>query len=202
MTKTLAFLRKNALLSVIVVIYLAVLVVSPAKGVKALQVSALSFLGVAVIIIAVFILIGLFNVWAKTETVVKHLGHESGLKGLALGALLGTALNGPLFSVFPLIKSLLNKGAKVGVIAVIFATYAIKLPMLPLEIAFLGLKFTVVHNVLMFLSAFLMAPLMEWMMGQHVMQDLFEDESGAATNAEEGLRPPVETQRTGAANSD
>ena len=177
MKKTLAFLTKNALLSAIVAIYLAVLVFSPQKGLEALRISALSFLGVAVIIVAVFILIGLFNIWAKTETVVRHLGHESGMKGLALGALLGTALNGPLFSVFPLIKSLLNKGAKVGVIAVIYATYAIKLPMLPLEIAFLGLKFTVVHNLLMFLSAFLMAPLMEWMMGRHVMDDLFEEEA-------------------------
>jgi len=177
MKKTRAFLTKNALLVAIIAIYLAVLVVSPKRGLQALQISALSFLSVALIIVAVFILIGLFNVWAKTEAVVKHLGHESGMKGLALGALLGTGLNGPLFSVFPLIKSLLQKGAKVGVIAVIYATYAIKLPMLPLEIAFLGLKFTVVHNVLMFLSAFLMAPLMEWMMGRHVMDDLFEEEA-------------------------
>lgn len=179
MNKILAFVRKHALLTTVIAIYLVVLAASPSKGLEALKVSVLSFLGVALIIVAVFILIGLFNVWAKTETVVKHLGHESGVKGLALGALLGTALNGPLFSVFPLIRSLLNKGAKVGVIAVIFATYAIKVPMLPLEIAFLGLKFTVVHNVLMFLSAFLMAPLMEWMMGRPVIEDLLEDEAMA-----------------------
>lgn len=177
MKPVLAFIRKNALLSTVLAIYVAVFAFNPGRGLEALKVSALSFLGVALIILAVFVLIGLFNVWAKTDTVVKHLGHESGIKGLALGALLGTALNGPLFSVFPLIKSLLNKGAKVGVVAVIFATYAIKVPMLPLEIAFLGLKFTVVHNALMFLSAFLMAPLMEWMMGRHVMEDLFEEET-------------------------
>ena len=138
----------------------------------------MTFLGVALIILAVFVLIGLFQVWMKEEAVIKHLGHESGAKGLALGALLGTALNGPLFSVFPLIKGLLNKGAKVGVIAVIFATYAIKLPMIPLEIAFLGLKFTVVHNALMFASAFVMAPLMEWMMGGSIIEDLAEEVGG------------------------
>jgi len=175
MNKILALVRKNALLAAVIVTYIAVMVASPAKGLEALRVSVLAFLGVATIILAVFVLIGLFSVWVKTETVVKHLGRESGVKGLVLGALLGTALNGPLFSVFPLIKSLLNKGAKVGVVAVIFATYAIKVPMLPLEIAFLGLKFTVIHNVLMFLSAFLMAPLMEWAMGRHVIDDLFED---------------------------
>jgi uncharacterized membrane protein YraQ (UPF0718 family) len=177
MKKTFAFISKNALLAAVVAIYLAVLFVAPKKGLDALRVSVQSFLGVALIIMAVFVLIGLFNVWVKTESVVRHLGRESGIRGLALGALLGTALNGPLFSVFPLIRSLLNKGAKVGVVAVIFATYAIKVPMLPLEIAFLGLKFTVVHNVLMFLSAFLMAPLMEWMMGRPVIEDLLDGQA-------------------------
>jgi uncharacterized membrane protein YraQ (UPF0718 family) len=179
MNNILGVVKKNTLLSVVLATYLAVLVLSPDKGLKALQVSGLTFLGVALIILAVFILIGLFQVWTKEEAVVRHLGHESGAKGLVLGALLGTALNGPLFSVFPLIKGLLNKGAKVGVIAVIFATYAIKVPMIPLEIAFLGLKFAVVHNSLMFLSAFLMAPLMEWMMGDNLTRDAAEEEAVA-----------------------
>ena len=89
----------------------------------------------------------------------------SGLKGLALGALAGTTLNGPLFAIFPLIKTLFKKGARVGVITAIFSTYAIKVPLLPLEVSFFGWKFTIVHNALMFLAAFVMAPLMEWMMG-------------------------------------
>jgi uncharacterized membrane protein YraQ (UPF0718 family) len=179
MSRILELAKKNKLLSLVIAAYVLVLALSPSRGLEALRISGLTFLGVALIILAVFILIGLFQVWTKEEAVVRHLGHESGAKGLVLGALLGTALNGPLFSIFPLIKGLLNKGAKVGVIAVIFATYAIKIPMIPLEIAFLGLKFTLVHNGLMFVSAFLMAPLMEWMMRGNVVRDLAEDEAVA-----------------------
>lgn len=179
MSSMFRLVKTNRLLSLVVTTYLVVLIVAPSKGLEAVRVSAMTFAGVALIILAVFILIGLFQVWARQEAVVRHLGRDSGAKGLLLGALLGTALNGPLFSVFPLIKSLLDKGAKVGVIAVIFATYAIKVPMIPLEIALLGPKFTFVHNALMFVSAFLMAPLMEGMMGRSVVEETADEASAA-----------------------
>lgn len=148
------------------------MVVSPQNGLAALEISSLTLLRVILIIFSVFVFVGLFQVWIREDVIVKHLGHESGFKGLALGALAGTALNGPLFAIFPLLKSLLKKGAKLGVITVIFSTYAIKVPMLPLEIGFLGWKFTIVHNLLMFLAAFIMAPLMEWMMGGSMIKDI------------------------------
>jgi uncharacterized membrane protein YraQ (UPF0718 family) len=175
MTKITTFTNKNKLFSLVVLFYLGLFIVSPQKAGAALKISTITLAGVILIIFSVFIFVGLFQVWIKEEAIVKHLGHESGFKGLVLGALVGTALNGPLFSIFPLMKSLLRKGAKLGVVAVIFSTYAIKVPMLPLEITLLGLKFTLIHNLLMLLSAFAMAPLMEWMMGGSMIEDIEED---------------------------
>ena len=169
-----AFVKENKLFSLIALVYLIVFMVSPQKGFAALRISTFTLLSVILIILSVFVFVGLFHVWIKEEMIVRHLGRESGFKGLALGALAGTALNGPLFTVFPLLKSLLKKGAKLGVVKVIFSTYAIKVPLLPLEVSFLGWKFTVIHNLLMLVSAFVMAPLMEWMMGGSMIHD-FED---------------------------
>ncbi|RJQ31836.1 MAG: hypothetical protein C4562_05195 [Actinobacteria bacterium] len=164
MKKLINFLKKNMLFGLAIIIYLFVFILSPQKGFLALRISTVTLLNVILIIFSVFIFIGLFHVWIHEDLIIKHLGHESGLKGLALGALTGTSLNGPLFAIFPMLKSLLEKGAKLGVITVIFATYAIKVPLLPLEVSFFGWKFTIIHNLLMLLAAFIMAPLMEWMM--------------------------------------
>lgn len=166
------FINENKFVSSVFLFYLVLLILSPQKAMAALKISLVTLSSVILIIFSVFVFIGLFQVWIKEEAIVKHLGHESGFRGLALGALVGTALNGPLFSIFPLMKSLLKKGAKLGVVVVIFSTYAIKVPMLPLEISLLGLRFTLVHNLLMFAGAFIMAPLMEWMMGGSIVRDI------------------------------
>ena len=46
------------------------------------------------------------------------------------------------------------------VVAVVSA-YAIKLPMMPLEIALLGLRFTIVHNALLLITAPMLGIIME-----------------------------------------
>jgi len=174
MRKISTFINKNKFVSLVFLFYLVLLIVSPQKAMAAVKISLVTLSSVILIILSVFVFIGLFQVWIKEEAIVKHLGHESGFKGLVLGALVGTALNGPLFSIFPLMKSLLKKGAKLGVVVAIFSTYAIKVPMLPLEITLLGLKFTLIHNLLMLVSAFIMAPLMERMMGGSIIEDIEE----------------------------
>lgn len=116
-------------------------------------------------LLTVFVFVGLFQVWINDEFIMKHLGDESGIKGLALGAGLGTILHGPLIGVFPLLQALLAKGAKLGVVVAIVSTWAIKLPMIPLEIKLFGWKFALLRNGLLFVSAFVMAPLMEWALG-------------------------------------
>ena len=60
----------------------------------------------------VFILIGLFEVWVKSETVEKHLGEGSGIKGYLWGVLLAGTTVGGLYIAFPVAYSLYSKGAR------------------------------------------------------------------------------------------
>ncbi len=48
-----------------------------------------------------FILIGLFEVWVKRETVERHLGIESGWQGYAWAILLSGTTVGGLYVAFP-----------------------------------------------------------------------------------------------------
>ncbi|MBC7252829.1 MAG: permease [Actinobacteria bacterium] len=113
------------------------------RGGRALRISWEYFQEMVFILPAVMVLMGLFAVWVRRETVVKYLGRESGLLGLLLAVLLGTLPTGPLYVAFPLAAMLLKKGARVANVTVFLCAWAcIKLPQELMEFQFLGWKFT------------------------------------------------------------
>ncbi len=93
-----------------------------------------------------FILIGLFEVWVKRETVERHLGEESGFRGYLWMILLGSTAVGGLYLAFPVAYTLYNKGAKLSVIFTYLGAAAIcRIPMTIFEASFLGIKFTAIR---------------------------------------------------------
>ena len=93
-----------------------------------------------------FILIGLFEVWVKKETVERHLGKESGIMGYLWALLLAGTTVGGLYVAFPVAYSLYSKGAKLSVIfAYIGASAICRVPMAIFEASFLGVKFTTIR---------------------------------------------------------
>jgi len=93
-----------------------------------------------------FILIGLFEIWIKKETIEKHLGEKSGIKGYFWGILLAGTIVGGLYVAFPVAYSLYSKGAKLSVIFTYIGASAIcRIPMTIFEASFLGIKFTAIR---------------------------------------------------------
>ena len=93
-----------------------------------------------------FILIGLFEIWVKKETVEKHFGKESGIRGYIWAVLLASTTVGGLYVAFPVAYSLYNKGAKLSVIFTYIGASAIcRVPMTIFEASFLGMKFTAIR---------------------------------------------------------
>ncbi|MBZ4687588.1 MAG: hypothetical protein JG764_1221 [Clostridiales bacterium] len=93
-----------------------------------------------------FILIGLFEVWVKRETVEKHFGDESGIRGYLWGILLAGTSVGGLYVSFPVAYSLYNKGAKLSIIfTYISASGICRIPMTIFEASFIGIKFTIIR---------------------------------------------------------
>ncbi len=93
-----------------------------------------------------FILIGLFEVWVKRETVEKHLGERSGIRGYIWAVLLAGTTVGGLYVAFPVAYSLYSKGAKLSVIFTYLGAAAIcRVPMTIFEASFMGIKFTAIR---------------------------------------------------------
>ena len=94
----------------------------------------------------VFILIGLFEVWVKRETIEKHLGEKSNFFCYIWAILLGGTTLGPMLVALPITQSLYNKGAKLSVIfTYIGAASVCRIPMTIFEASYLGIKFTIIR---------------------------------------------------------
>ncbi|RJR46427.1 MAG: hypothetical protein C4576_10860 [Desulfobacteraceae bacterium] len=157
-------LRNDAFqyLSLSVLLTLGIYAIDAAKGLIVAETVYVTFLQVLDIIIAVSIFIGLFQVWVKPPTIVKWLGKGSGWKGFALVCTFPILMGGSLFTVFPLLKTLRDKGARQGAIASFITAWGGKAPLLPLETKFLGWPFALVRLAFVVLFAFLMGLLMDW----------------------------------------
>jgi uncharacterized membrane protein YraQ (UPF0718 family) len=105
------------------------------------------FIEMAGIIPLMSILVGLFDVWVPKEKIQKHIGEKSGVKGTALVVLLAMLQAGPLYGAFPVAYILHKKGCSVKNIFIYLGAFStLKIPMLGLEISFLGLKFSLLRT--------------------------------------------------------
>jgi uncharacterized membrane protein YraQ (UPF0718 family) len=90
-----------------------------------------------------FILIALFDVWVKRETVERHFGKGSGIRGYLWGILLAGMSVGGMYVAFPIAYSLHRKGASLSVIfAYVGFSGLCRIPMTAFEASFLGGTFT------------------------------------------------------------
>lgn len=104
------------------------------------------FLQMIKLLPCVFILIGLFEVWIKKETVEKHLGHGAGYLSYIWGILLAGTTVGGLYVALPVAHALYIKGARLGVVfAYISAAAICRVPMTLFEAGILGWKFSLIR---------------------------------------------------------
>lgn len=96
----------------------------------------------------ILILVGLFDVWVPKETVIRFMGQGAGVKGFIVAFILGTIAAGPLFIAFPIAAMLASKGARLANILFFMGVWtSAKVPMVLLEVSFLGGTFTFIHVI-------------------------------------------------------
>lgn len=149
----LSWLLRQRMLCLVVLLYLWAWAEAPGKATAALESGAILFASVTILIIAVFALVGLIQVWVGRDLIAGLLGRESGFKGLLIAVGCGALLIGPPYVIFPLLMSLRRLGARWAVVTIVLASYALKPQMLPIEAQFLGVPFALVRGVLTLLLA-------------------------------------------------
>lgn len=185
MKRILKVAASEFLVVIVVGLYAVAFFRDPARAGDAVAASVRAFIGVAPIIAAVFAALGLFGVWVDKKTVAERLGEGSGLGTLILAALFGTVLVGPVYVIFPLLKAVREHGARWAVIGAVLTAWAVKIPMVPLEIGMLGLRFSLSRLTLVALSAIPIGLLLELAMRRRAVPPV--GIAGAQDSAEEAV---------------
>jgi uncharacterized membrane protein YraQ (UPF0718 family) len=124
------------------------------KTVKSLQIARQSLIRVVPLLIAIFGLIGLFEVYCPPELIKSWLGAESGLLALLTGGLAGAVAIGPPLAAFPLAGSLLESGAWAPAVATFIVSWiSVGIITLPFEASVFGSRFAIARNLLAFVAA-------------------------------------------------
>lgn len=138
---------KTEILLIIFTLYAIISLISSYQPGKNITYNFLTFSkNMGLLLPPVFVLIGLFEVWIKKETIEKHLGEKSGIKSYMYMILLSSTMIGGLVVALPIAISLLKKGAKPSVIYTFISSSAVcRIPMTFFEATFLGIKFTAIR---------------------------------------------------------
>lgn len=151
----------------LLVVNVALLLLFPVIGMESFRLTWQNLLEMLAILPAIFILLGLLDVWVPRETMIKMMGEGAGARGVALAFLLGSAAAGPLYAAFPIAVVLLQKGARLrNVLVFIGAWSTTKIPMLLFELGSMGWKFTVTRFLVNLLGIGAIAFLTEKFMNQ------------------------------------
>jgi uncharacterized membrane protein YraQ (UPF0718 family) len=149
MDKIKKVIKRYRFFIILLAVNTVILIVKPDIGVKSFQLTKDNAIEMLSILPPVFILLGLLDVWVRRETMIKFMGEKSGIVGVLLAFLLGSAAAGPLYAAFPVAVVLLKKGSKLSnVLIMIGAWSTTKIPLLLFEASSMGIKFMIVRFIL------------------------------------------------------
>lgn len=137
-------LKKYRFFLIVALAVVALFFINREIATKALNITGYSLKEMILIIPQVFILLGLLDVWVPKEVMMKYMGEKSGIKGIVLSILLGSAAAGPLYGAFPIAAVFMKKGVKFSNVLIFIGAWSTtKIPMFLFEFSSLGSKFAV-----------------------------------------------------------
>jgi uncharacterized membrane protein YraQ (UPF0718 family) len=130
-------------LTCVIVVYLILGVVDFELARNTLHVLWTLILRVLPILILVFGIMFLTNLFFEARNIVKILGKGSGFRGWAFAISGGIISSGPIYLWYPLLSDLKERGMKDSLIAAFLYNRAIKIPLIPMMVSYFGWPFTI-----------------------------------------------------------
>ena len=145
-------------------------------GIKAISISARSFLEMLFIIPPVFVLLGLLDVWVPRESMVRYMGEGSGIKGVLLSLFIGSAAAGPLYAAFPVADVLMKKGVSFSNVMIFIGAWSTtKIPMVLFEFESLGASFALTRLLVDIPGIIIIALLLTKLGRKEEIKELYEN---------------------------
>ncbi len=170
------FLKKYRVFFVVAAVMVVIIIINNEFGMKALGISAYSFKEMILVIPPVFILLGLLDVWVPRETMIKYMGDDSGIKGIVLAILIGSAAAGPLYGAFPVAAVLMKKGVKFSNVLIFIGAWSTtKIPMLLFEMESLGMKFAITRLLIDIPGIIIIAFILSKILSKNEIAKIYKD---------------------------
>ena len=145
-------------------------------GMSAINIAIYQFKQMLLVIPPVFLLLGLLDVWVPRETMIKYMGEDSGLKGVILSILIGSAAAGPLYGAFPVAAVFVKKGVKFSNILIFIGAWStVKIPMFLFEMTALGAKFAITRLLVDIPGIIIIAYILSNMISKQDVEKIYEN---------------------------
>jgi uncharacterized membrane protein YraQ (UPF0718 family) len=106
---------------------------------------------IAPVLLVVFVVMFLANLFLENKEVFRFLGKGSGFRGWTIAIAGGIVSSGPIYMWYPLLSDLKTKGMKDSLIATFLYNRAVKIPLLPMMVHYFGWDFTLTLSIYMIL---------------------------------------------------
>lgn len=168
------FIKRYRVFLILLLVNIFLGLILPEIGLKSLTISKDNMIEMLSVIPPIFILLGLLDVWVERETMMKYMGEESGIVGILIAFLLGSAAAGPLYAAFPVAAVMLKKGSKLrNVFIFIGAWSTTKIPLLTFEASSLGFNFMLTRLVLDLFGILAIAYLSEKLLSKKEKEEIY-----------------------------
>jgi uncharacterized membrane protein YraQ (UPF0718 family) len=147
--------RGVKLLSIVGLLYLLLLLYDGGRFSEALWKASELFGKLLLIFPVVIVMMALISYYIDPRKIASHLGEESGAKGWMIAMTAGIISHGPMYAWYPMLEDLISHGLKKGLIATFFYARSIKVPLLPIMVAYFGLAFTLILALYILLASLL-----------------------------------------------
>ncbi len=145
-------------------------------GMKALITTGYSLKEMALIFPPICILLGLLDVWVPRDTMIKFMGENSGIRGIVLAIILGSAAAGPLYGAFPVAAVFMKKGVKFSNVLIFIGAWSTtKVPMFLFEISSLGTRFALTRLLLDIPGIIIIAFILEKALSKDKIKSIYKN---------------------------
>lgn len=154
-----------AYLAAMAAVYLLYVLRKPATAKAAATASVRQFGKVLPTLLAVFGLIGLFEVYMPPSLIERWMGSSSGIGSLLIGTAAGSIAAGSPAAAYPAAGLLLHDGAWIGAVAAFLTAWVlVGVVTLPFEAKEFGWRFALLRNGSALLLAVVIGLVMGWML--------------------------------------
>ncbi|QUH28774.1 permease [Vallitalea guaymasensis] len=171
-------LKRYTFALIIIATIILLLIFNREIGLKAIKITGSNLKEMILVIPPVFVLLGLLDVWVPKETMMKYMGDKSGIKGIVLSIILGSAAAGPLYGAFPIAAVFMKKGVKFSNVLIFIGAWSTtKIPMFLFEMSALGARFAVTRLLIDIPGIIIIAFILNGLINKDEVKKIYENAS-------------------------